>query len=151
MSEEKEVSGEVIESGQQSEQTKADNKQQSGNQQQGQTAAEVEERNWAMACHLSGLASMIGVPLLNIIAPLIIWLIKRDGSEMIDYHGKESLNFQITMTIVGFVCMMSIFIGIGIILTPVAMLFWFVMTIVGGVKTSSGERYQYPLTIRFIK
>jgi uncharacterized Tic20 family protein len=36
------------------------------------------ERNWAMFCHLGGLALFLGIPLGNIVAPLIIWLIKKD-------------------------------------------------------------------------
>ena len=65
----------------------------------------VEERNWAIACHLSSLVwiplTMIGlaIPFTNMIAPALIWSFKKNESELIDIHGKESLNFQISMTI----------------------------------------------------
>ncbi len=31
------------------------------------------------------------------VAPLIIWLIKKEESPFIDDHGREALNFQITL------------------------------------------------------
>jgi len=40
---------------------------------------------------------------------------------------------------------------IGIILFPLVWLFWLVFTIIGTVKTSSGEDFRYPLSIPFIK
>ena len=52
-----------------------------------------------MLCHLLSLTLLIGVPLGNILGPLIIWLIKRDEDPFVDLCGKESLNFQISMTI----------------------------------------------------
>lgn len=68
-----------------------------------------QERNWAIACHLSSLAwiplSIVGlgaIPLVNLIAPALIWYSKKEESKLIDDHGKESLNFQISMTIYGF-------------------------------------------------
>lgn len=68
-----------------------------------------QERNWAIACHLSSLAwiplSIVGVgaiPFINLIAPGLVWYFKKDESKLIDDHGKESLNFQISMTIYGF-------------------------------------------------
>jgi len=68
-----------------------------------------QERNWAIACHLSSLAwiplSLVGVgaiPFINLIAPALVWYFKKDESKLIDDHGKESLNFQISMTIYGF-------------------------------------------------
>ncbi|ANV85076.1 hypothetical protein AWQ21_12235 [Picosynechococcus sp. PCC 7003] len=68
-----------------------------------------QERNWAIACHLSSLAwiplTFLGIgaiPFVNVIAPAVIWYLKKDESELIDVHGKESLNFQLSMTIYGF-------------------------------------------------
>ncbi|MGB2926014.1 MAG: DUF4870 domain-containing protein [Limnothrix sp.] len=68
-----------------------------------------QERNWAIACHLSSLAwiplSAVGlgaIPFVNLIAPALVWYAKKDESELVNEHGKESLNFQISMTIYGF-------------------------------------------------
>ena len=48
---------------------------------------------WAMFCHLAGLAMFLSIPLANIIAPLAIWLIKREEMPLVDRHGKKSLYF----------------------------------------------------------
>lgn len=66
-----------------------------------------QEKIWAMFCHLASLAwiplTVVGlaIPFTNLIAPALIWFLKKEESEMIDQHGKESLNFQISMTIYG--------------------------------------------------
>jgi uncharacterized Tic20 family protein len=80
-----------------------------------------QERNWAIACHLSSLAwiplAFLGVgaiPFVNLLAPAAVWLLNKEKSELVDAHGKESLNFQISMTIYGFgvsvVCVVLVFI-----------------------------------------
>ncbi|MEB3226311.1 MAG: DUF4870 domain-containing protein [Synechococcus sp.] len=67
-----------------------------------------QERNWVIACHLSSLAwiplILLGIgaiPCVNVIAPAVIWCLKKDESKLIDAHGRESVNFQISMTIYG--------------------------------------------------
>ena len=54
----------------------------------------AREKTWAMVCHL-GAFSCFFIPMGNIVVPLIVWLIKKDESEFINEHGKQSLNFQI--------------------------------------------------------
>jgi len=49
-----------------------------------------DERMWAMFCHLSGLAGFI-FPFGNIIAPLIIWLVKKEEYEFVNDQGKEGI------------------------------------------------------------
>ena len=64
-----------------------------------------EEKTWGMLCHLLALTGLV-IPIGVIVGPLIMWLVKKDESEFVDYHGKESLNFQITMMIgvvIGFI------------------------------------------------
>ena len=83
-----------------------------------------QERTWASASHLSTLLwiplSMIGlaIPFINIAAPALIWYLKKNESEFIDAHGKESLNFQISMTIYGLAAVMifAVLLFIGIII-----------------------------------
>ena len=49
----------------------------------------------------------------TIIGPIIIWLIKREDSEFIDFHGKEYLNFIISYTVYGIVAAISMVLLIG--------------------------------------
>ena len=108
-----------------------------------------EERNLGMACHLLALAGLV-LPLGNIIGPLIMWLVKREVSAFVNEQGKEALNFNITIAIAGFVSFLLTFVVIGVLLLPAVFIFWIVMTIIAAVKSSGGEHYRYPLTLRLI-
>ena len=76
---------------------------------------------------------------------------KKSESPSVDAHGKEALNFQISMSIWVLLSFASYLILVGIILFPAAILTGVILTIMGAVKASNGELYHYPLTIRFIK
>jgi hypothetical protein len=110
----------------------------------------AQDNSLAMLCHLLALAGYV-VPLGNILGPLIIWLVKKDESETVDYHGKESLNFQITVTIAAFVAALTICIAIGLVLLPAVGVANLVFIIIASVKANQGERYRYPICIRLIK
>ena len=109
-----------------------------------------QERTWAMFCHLGALAGYI-IPFGNIIAPLIIWLVEKEESKLVDRQGKESLNFQISIVIYCAVAVPLILLLIGIPLLLALGIFDLVMVIIAAVKTNSGEDFRYPLCIRFIK
>jgi uncharacterized Tic20 family protein len=109
-----------------------------------------DTKMWAMFTHLSALSGLLGIPFGHIVGPLIIWLIKRDNNPVLDAHGKEALNFQISWMIYAIVSGILILVLIGIVLLPVVLLINLILTIVGAVKASKGELYHYPLTIRFI-
>lgn len=83
-----------------------------------------------------------------ILAPLIIYLVKKDESEYIAYHAKESLNFQISIAIYVIVLVFSI---IGILLVWAVAIAAFVLVILATIKAAEGKFYKYPLTIRLIK
>lgn len=111
---------------------------------------EYQERTWGMLCHLSALAMFI-IPFGNIIGPLVIWLIKKDESSFVDDQGKESLNFQISITIYCLISAMLILVIIGIFLLIGLGVLTIVLIIVASVKSNSGEKFRYPLTIRLIQ
>ncbi|MCK5707173.1 MAG: DUF4870 domain-containing protein [Candidatus Aureabacteria bacterium] len=112
---------------------------------------EKNERLWGMFCHLSALSFLIGIPFGHILGPLIIWLVKKNESPLIDEQGKESLNFQISMSIYLIVAFLLCFIIIGIPLLFGLVLAEIILVIIAAVKTNNGEQYSYPITIRFIK
>ena len=60
---------------------------------------EVPSTGWDKTNHLLAFSMYIGLPFGNILGPLIIWQLKKGESEYVDYHGRESLNFQISATI----------------------------------------------------
>lgn len=105
---------------------------------------------WAMFCHLSALIGLV-FPFGNLLAPLIFWQMKRESDPFIDSQGKEALNFQITAAIAGLVCIMLMFLVIGIALFMLVCLGAFILTVIAGVKANNGLNYRYPFTLRFIK
>ncbi len=112
---------------------------------------EKQAHKWGMLCHLTALAGFVGIPFGNIIGPLVVWLLKKGDYPFVDGQGKESLNFQISVTIYGIVAALLIFVVIGIFLLIGLVIADLVLVIIASVKASSGESYHYPLTIRFIK
>ena len=111
---------------------------------------EMHEKNWAMGCHLIALAGFV-IPFGNIIGPLVFWLIKKDESEFVDEQGKESLNFQISVSIYAIFAAILVILLVGIFLLVAIGIFSLVMVIIAGIKASQGEKYRYPLSIRFIQ
>ncbi|MCL4692826.1 MAG: DUF4870 domain-containing protein [Candidatus Hydrogenedentes bacterium] len=109
-----------------------------------------QARTWAMATHLSTLCAYVGVPFGNIIAPLIIWMIKKDEFPFVDDQGKEALNFQISLTIYGIISAILCFILIGFVLLLALFIMHLVFAILAAVAANQGEYYRYPLTMRFI-
>ena len=83
-----------------------------------------------------------------IIAPLIIYLLKKDDAPFAAYHAKELLNFQITVFIVCFLLVITI---IGILLVWIVAILAFLLVILATIRASEGKLYRYPLTWRLIK
>lgn len=110
-----------------------------------------DEQNWAMFCHLAALAGFV-IPFGNIVGPLVIWLIKKDTMPLVDRHGKEALNFQITVSLAVLVCFLLMLVLIGVFLLFVVGIGALVMTVIAAVKISNGELdYKYPFAIRLLK
>lgn len=110
-----------------------------------------DEQNWAMICHLSALAGFI-IPFGNLIGPLVVWQMKKDTMPLVDQHGKEALNFQITVTIAALICVVLMLVLIGVFLIMIVGLGALVFTIIAGIKVANGELdYKYPFALRLIK
>lgn len=109
-----------------------------------------DEKTFGMLAHLSALAGFI-IPFGNIIGPLVVWLIKKDQSTWVDLQGKESLNFQISITIYAIIAGILTLILIGVLLLIAVGIFSLVMIIMASIKVNEGQMFQYPLTIRLLK
>src|ERR1043165_7078280 len=80
-----------------------------------------------------------------ILAPLIIYLIKKDESEFVRIHARESLNFQITLLLVCIALFITI---VGILLIWVVGIFSLICVIIATIKASEGKLYKYPVSLR---
>ena len=110
-----------------------------------------------MWCHMSALAGVI-VPFGNVIGPLIIWQMKRNEFPSVEEHGKEAVNFQLSMLIYllagGALTVLGVFFCVGWLLVPVLMVIGFgclIFAVIAGVKANDGVMYRYPLNLRLIK
>jgi uncharacterized Tic20 family protein len=114
------------------------------------TTTNKEETMWAMFCHLGAFAGFI-IPIVgNILGPLVIWLLKKDEFPLVDDQGKESVNFQISMTIYFIISAILMFVIIGFLLMAALLIFDIIVIIIATIKANEGVQYRYPLSIRFI-
>jgi uncharacterized protein len=120
------------------------------------SGSDAAERQWATVIHLSALLGFAGPHLFNILGPLIIWLIKKQDSPYLDAVGKRVLNFQISYSLYGFVAATLIgllwWLVIGLFLVPLYVIIavaWLLFTIIGAIKESNGETYEFPFVIKF--
>jgi len=129
--------------------------QQSQPSQQAGSAKEADKdaRMWAMFCHLGGVCAFLPIlPVLGgIIAPLVIWQMKKDAFSFVDEQGKEAANFQISVLLYAFVAGLLCFACIGAGLLVVVYILDVIFLVIAAIKANDGVHYRYPLTIRFIK
>ncbi len=105
------------------------------------------DRNYSVVMHLAPLSSFFLGPL-AFVAPLIIWLIRREQSAFNNDHGREVLNMMIT----------GLILSCTLILIPIigwlALVIWYVTIVVSNVRgamaASKGEYFRYPMTFRFL-
>jgi len=112
------------------------------------------DTTWTTACHLSTLLSFVATPLVGVLAPLGIWYLFRRDDARVERAAKEAFNFQVNVLLwgaVGTLLTLTILLCcLGIPLLVAAVVGNVVLTLFAAVKTSSGEDYRYPLTIRFL-
>ena len=115
-----------------------------------QTTEGLSPSSWAAIAHLSAFSGYI-IPLGNILGPLVVWLLKKDEIDLVNQHGKEALNFQISIFLYYIVSALLMLVIIGFFLIFVVFVFQVVCTILAALKAKNGEFFEYPLTIRFLK
>ncbi|MFW5681802.1 MAG: DUF4870 domain-containing protein [Phycisphaeraceae bacterium] len=111
---------------------------------------EKDFRQWAMFLHLSMLLGFV-VPLAGLVAPIVIWQVKKNEMPAIDEHGKNATNWIISAVIYGVISSILVFVLIGIVLLIALGILSIVFPIIAGVKANNGEAWKYPLAIAFIK
>lgn len=111
-----------------------------------------DEKNLAVLAHLLPLLGFV-MPGLNMAIPLVIWWLKRDKSIFVEHHARESLNFQITFSLLCVLWSVLTFFLVGWLLLPVvpvvlilALLFMFR----AAMKAGNGEFYRYPFTVHLV-
>ncbi len=133
----------------------------------------------AFLIHITAFAGYL-FPLGSIITPLILWQTLKDRSSLLDEHGKEAVNFNISYSLYIFILGLSFipfffgsifngfnemdidfgglhgygglfsFFGFASLVSIVALI-KVALIIIAALKANNGEMYNYPLTIKFIK
>jgi uncharacterized Tic20 family protein len=121
-----------------------------------------DQRGWAMAAHLCGLLWLLGsggllfppfgaLALFTILGPLIILLAKGDTMPFVASQAKESLNFQITVWLLGLVFALLALVLIGFVLLWILGVLNLVLVIIAAIRVSDGTPYRYPFCLRLVK
>ncbi|RCG32857.1 DUF4870 domain-containing protein [Sphaerisporangium album] len=97
----------------------------------------------AMLAHLLGL-------LTSFIGPLVLYMVKKDEAPYVRDQAAEALNFQLTLIIAYFVCLVLALAMIGFVLIPLLWVGSLIMTIMGAVAANQGANFRYALNIRFV-
>jgi uncharacterized Tic20 family protein len=103
----------------------------------------AEERTWALGAHL-------GTIVIYFLAPLIVMLTKGKESGFVRAHAVESLNFQLTLIIALCVAAALSIVGIGLVLMPLIAIAALVLIVIASIRAYQGEKFRYPVNIRFI-
>ncbi len=118
------------------------------------------EKMLAMLCHLLALLGV--VPPLNIVAPFILWLVKKDEVPAVDVEGKKSVNFQATVSVAAVVLYIVAKVGSEIPLIGglagflgLAMLYLLAignlaLVVVAAIRINNGQAASYPFAYDFI-
>lgn len=115
------------------------------------TPAITNVRTWNALCHASALLGVFLHFPGHLLTPLVVWLVKRGDSPEIDAHGKEALNFQISMLIYNLIAGVFCLVLIGFVFLAILWVLNAVFVIIAAIEASQGRFYRYPMTIRFIQ
>ncbi|QDU73296.1 Chloroplast import component protein (Tic20) [Bremerella volcania] len=103
-----------------------------------------DDRNMALLCHILGL-------LTNVFGPLILWVLMKDKSPFVDFHGKQAINFQITLILAYMASGVLMCVYVGILLAMVTFAIQVIFTILPAMKAYEGEPYVIPVAIPFLR
>ena len=116
-------------------------------------AVEQKDRTWETACHLSALILIAGIPAANVLAPFIIWIIRKNQSPGTDRHGRAVLNFQLAMTLYFSILFLLGKVTVLVVPAGICLRVWAYLNIFlilrGGYKAAKGDLFKYPFSIRF--
>ena len=110
----------------------------------------AEQKQTGMFLHLSQLLNFI-IPFGGVVAPILIWQLKKDEMPSLDAHGKMIANWMISALIYGVVSSVLAFVLIGFLGLAALAIVGIAFPIIGAVKANNGELWEYPLTIKFLK
>lgn len=109
-----------------------------------------EDRQLIVITHLSQLVTLV-TGFGSLIVPLIIWATQKEKVFQMDAHGKNIINFQLSLIVYFIICVPLILLfGLGILGFIVLGIIAVVFPVINAIKASNGETPIYPLSFSFI-
>lgn len=124
------------------------------------SAVSADDRSFAVFMHLTLLGHLV-LPVVAVIAPIIMWQQKKATSPFLDDHGREVVNFHLTILLYSLLLPLAALLigvvtcGLGLLLLVPAGLAPYALGIIGMIlainASNRGAYYRYPATLRFLK
>ena len=116
----------------------------------GPEKVDKQTRQWAFILHMSVLTGFL-LPLAGLIAPFVIWQLKKDELPGIDAHGKNAINWTISAILYAVVSVLLVVVIIGIPMLIALGAAGVAFPFIAAIKANRGELWNYPLAIAFLK
>ncbi len=112
----------------------------------------AQERTLGAVAHGVPLIAMVlSAGLLGFVGSLVIYLMYKDRGPFVRQHAANSLNVQIITGIVLLISIPLMLILVGFATYAIALVFAFVMHLLGAIKANNGEWWDPPMTPRFVR
>jgi len=109
-----------------------------------------QDRQLLVLTHLSQLITLV-TGFGSLLLPLVLWLTQKEKVYQMDTHGKNIINFQLSLIVYCILCIPLILLfGLGLLGFLVLGIISVVFPIINAVKASRGESPTYPLSLNFI-
>lgn len=106
------------------------------------------DRKKAIALHLLGFTMMIWFP---VVPALVLWLITKDDSPFVADHGKEAVNFQISLVLYALLASALAVVLIGFPMMVGVGVLGLVGILMAVFAAKDSEYFRYPMCLRLIK
>jgi hypothetical protein len=109
-----------------------------------------QDRQLIVLTHLSQLITLV-IGFGSLILPLILWMTNKEKVYQMDAHGKNIINFQLSILIYSLICIpLILLLGLGLLGLIVLAFVAIIFPIINAIKASNGETPTYPLSINII-
>jgi len=109
-----------------------------------------QDKQLLVLTHLSQLITLF-IGFGSLILPLILWSTQKEKVYQMDAHGKNIVNFQLSLIVYFLICIpLILFFGLGLLGFILLGVVSVVFPIINAIKASNGETPTYPLSFNFI-
>jgi uncharacterized Tic20 family protein len=125
---------------------------------EGEGGIPSDEKLWATLAHLSAILGLLMLklgssqPIVCLLGPLGVWLFKREDMPFVDDQGKEAVNFQIVVSVIGVI--FWIIPWAGEYLLRLLLVADVAMSLYAATQANQGKKFRYPFlpdTLRMLK